>query len=118
MHVEDDQPGEVPEGAAVFPEIPLDLGIDPLWLALLHAIVFLSGSDEQVVQPDAAEEALHGIVAYLHRLEGRQLQRVREDMNCLVSFARKQRWPKGHIQSLKSFLADLGLEEEEQEEAE
>ena len=84
MHVEDDQPGEVPEGAAVFPEIPADLGIDPLWLALLPAIVFLSGSDEQVVQPDAAEEALHGIVAYLHRLEERQLQRVREDMNCLV----------------------------------
>ena len=51
-------PGEVPEGAAVFPLIPAELGIDPLLLAVLHATVFVAGSDENVVQPEAAAEAL------------------------------------------------------------
>ena len=33
---------EVPEGAAVFPEIPAELGVHPLLLAVLHAVVFLA----------------------------------------------------------------------------
>ena len=39
---------EVPEGAAVFPPIPAELGVNPLLLATLHAAVFLSGSSEDV----------------------------------------------------------------------
>ncbi len=103
--------GDVPDGAAIFPDIPAELGINPLWLAVLHATVFLAGSEEKIVQPDAAEEAMHGIVGYLHRLEGEQLQRVREDMECLTTYARQQKWPKGFLQALKTFLADIGLEE-------
>ena len=34
---------EVPEGAAVFPTIPAELGVHPLLLAVLHAVVFLEG---------------------------------------------------------------------------
>ncbi|MFO0876576.1 MAG: hypothetical protein U0840_04315 [Gemmataceae bacterium] len=118
MEPGDDHLGEVPDGAALFPEIPAELEIDPFWLAVLHGIVFLSGSTEQIVNPDAAEEALQGMVGYLQRLQPGQRIRLREDMACLVAFARQQRWPKGHIQTLKSFLSDLGLEPEDQEEAE
>src|ERR1700731_4589492 len=49
---------EVPEGAAVFPPIPPELGVHPLLLSVLHAVVFLSGSDDDIVNPAAAEEAL------------------------------------------------------------
>ena len=45
---------EVPEGAAVFPLIPPELGVNPLLLAVLHATVFLAGSDEKIVNPAAA----------------------------------------------------------------
>ena len=41
---------EVPEGAAVLPEIPPELNIHPLLLAVLHAVVFLAGSEEHIVQ--------------------------------------------------------------------
>jgi hypothetical protein len=107
-----DEAPEVPEGAAVFPEIPAELGVHPLLLAVLHASVFLSGSDEEVVHPEAAAEALEAMAAYLRRLEGDALRRAREDLACLVAYARQQKWPKQQVRSLQSFLADYGIEDE------
>ncbi len=110
-----DQPeGEVPDGAAVFPEIPPELGVNPLLLAVLHATVFLAGSTAEVVNPDAAQEALEYLAGYLQRLEGDALARTREDMACLVAFARQEKWPKQLTQSLKSFLDDFGVGEAEE----
>ena len=40
-----DAADETPDGAAVFPLIPAELGVHPLLLAVLHAYVFLDGSD-------------------------------------------------------------------------
>jgi hypothetical protein len=105
----DVEPSEVPEGAAVFPEIPVELGVDPLLLAAVHATVFLAGSTQDVVNRDAAEEALGFLAGYLHRLEGAQLRRVREDMACLTSYARQQKWPKQMIRALQTFLEDYGI---------
>lgn len=104
-----DEAPDVPEGVAVFPLIPPELGINPLLLAVLHAAVFLSGSDEEIIYPDAAEEALQYIADYLQRLEGEQLQKVHEDISCLITFANQERWPKQWVRSLKEFFADLGL---------
>ena len=33
-------------------------------------------------------------------------------MACLVSYARQQKWQKGLVQALRSFLADMGVTEE------
>ena len=92
-----DEPSTTPKcptGRPSFPTIPAELGINPLLLAVLHAIVFLAGSDEEVVHPAAADEALQYIADYLQRLDGPDLQRVREDMACLIAFARQQKWPQ------------------------
>jgi hypothetical protein len=113
---EADEGGAVPDGAAVFPTIPAELGVHPLLLAVLHATIFLAGSDEEIVQPDAADEAVQQIAEYITRLEGGDLRRAQEDMTCLAAYARQQRWPRGLIQSLKTFLADLGVESETEEE--
>jgi hypothetical protein len=113
MTMEENGHGEVPNGAAFFPEIPEELGVNPLWLAVVHATVFILGSDENIIEDDAAVEASEGIAMYLKRLKGDQLQRVREDMDALIGFARQQKWSKPLIQAMKNFLADLGLEEEE-----
>ena len=104
-----DRPDEAPEGAAVFPLIPAELGVDPLLLAVLHSAVFLSGSDDDVVYPAAAEEAMEYVAGYLQRLEGERLRRAREDMACLVAFAKQEKWPKQTTQFMKSFLADFGV---------
>jgi hypothetical protein len=102
--------GDVPEGAAVFPLIPAELGVQPLLLAALHAVVFLSGSDDDVVDPAAAEEALEYLAGYLQRLEGPALGRVKEDLLALRSFARQEKWPRQLQQFLKTFLDDYGVE--------
>lgn len=104
------EPSEVPDGAAVFPTIPPDLGVHPLLLAVIHATVFLAGSDDELVHPDAANEAIEHMASYLQRLSGDELRRVREDMACLVSYAKQEKWPKQEVQMLKQFLGDYGVE--------
>ena len=100
--------GEVPEGAAVFPRIPAELGVQPLLLATLHALVFLQGSSEEVVHPAAADEALDHLASYLERLEGPALRRVHEDFDALASFARQEKWPKQLQNALKTLRDAFG----------
>lgn len=106
------EPSEVPEGAAVFPEIPAELGVNPLFLATLHAMVFLSGSDESLVNGPAAEEALGFMVEYLQRLDATDLRRVTEDIRCIVALAKQEKWAKAQIHFLQSFLTDHGIGQE------
>ena len=101
--------GEVPDGAAVFPLIPEELGVHPLLLATLHALVFLEGSEETIVRPDAADEALEHLIGYLQRLQGAELERVREDLACLVTHARQERWPRIQMDFLEMFLDEYGV---------
>jgi hypothetical protein len=102
-------PDEAPEGAAVFPLIPPELGVHPLLLAALHAYVFLEGSDAAVLNPAVADEAMNYLVTYLQRLSGAEFQRVREDMHTLASFAKAEKWPKQQVRFLQDFLKDNGI---------
>jgi hypothetical protein len=100
---------EVPEGAAVFPLIPAELEIHPLLLSVLHAVVFLDGSSDEIVDPDAAVEQLELIAACLQRLGGDDLRRVREDLDVLLAFGKEQEWSKDALQFLNEFLTNLGV---------
>ena len=66
----------------------------------------------RLVDENAADEAVEGMASYLRHLGGERLQRVREDMECLTSYARQEKWPKQVVRSLQSFLADYGIGEE------
>jgi hypothetical protein len=105
----DGNSAEVPEGAAVFPLIPEELGIHPLLLAVLHAVVFFDGSDVAVVNDAAADEALQYFATYLQRLQGKDLRRIQEDIETLLGFARQEKWPAEELQFLQSFLHDFGV---------
>jgi hypothetical protein len=108
--VADEQvPQEAPEGAAVFPLIPVEIGVHPLLLAALHAYVFLEGSEPEVVNPAVAEEAMNYLVTYLQRLKGDDLRRVKEDMATLAAFAKSEKWPKQQVRFLQDFLKDNGI---------
>lgn len=102
---------ESPEGAAVFPMIPAELGVHPLLLAVLHAYVFLEGSDPTVLNGTVAEEAMEYLVSYLQRLSGADLKRVREDFATLASFAKSEKWPKQQVRFLQDFLKDNAIGE-------
>ena len=106
----DDQPPiETPDGAAVFPLIPTEIGVHPLLLAALHAYVFLEGSDPAMLNPVVAEEAMNYLVTYLQRLSGAELRRVREDMVTLAGFAKAEKWPKQQVRFLQDFLKENGI---------
>ncbi len=100
---------EAPEGAAVFPLIPPELNVSPMLLGIIHSYVFLEGSENSIVHPDAAAEAMEYIATYLQRLEKKEIDRAREDMETLVGFAKEEKWPKQHIAFLKNFLEELGV---------
>jgi len=104
-----DEADEVPDGAAVFPEIPAELGVHPLLLAVIHTYVFLDGSDAAVVNSEASSEAMEYVALYLQRLSGAELRRAREDIDTLVGYAKEQKWPKQYVAFLKSFLTDNGV---------
>jgi hypothetical protein len=106
-----DEEQQVPDGAAVFPLIPAELGVHPLLLAVLHAVVFLDGSADEIVQPDAAAEALEYLVGYLQRLEGAELRWVQEDLKVLAALARQEDWPRPMVQFLRDFLSNYGVGE-------
>lgn len=103
---------EAPDGAAVFPLIPPELGVHPLLLAVFHAYVFFEGSEPGIVHPDAAAEAMEYLATYLQRLTGKELQRAREDVETLVGYAKEQKWPKQQVLFLKDFLEENGVAEE------
>src|SRR3954462_14284830 len=100
------KPEESPEGAAVFPLIPAELGVHPLLLAALHAYVFLEGSDPAVLNPAVADEAMNYLVTYLQRLDGAELRRVKEDLHTLAGFAKAEGWPKQQVRFLQEFLKE------------
>jgi hypothetical protein len=106
---EHDDEDDIPEGAAVFPDIPAELGVNPLLLAVVHTVVFLAGSADEIVQPAAADEALGYVAGYLQRLTGEDLQRAKEDMAALLSYAKQQGWAKQLQHFLTTFLADFGV---------
>ena len=108
MAAEHDE-GEVPAGAAVFPDIPAELNLNPLLLAVVHTVVFLAGSADEIVQPAAADEALGYVAGYLRRLTGPDLRRTQEDMAALRAYAKQQGWEKQLQHFLQTFLADLGV---------
>ena len=100
-HDDHDHEDEVPEGAAVLPLIPPELGVQPLLLATLHPLVFLIASDDAVVNCAAAEEALQYMMTYLRRLKGPARARVQEDMVALLEFARQDGWNADEVNVLK-----------------
>jgi len=111
-HDDEQDDVDIPEGAAVFPEIPAELGVNPLLLAIVHTVVFLAGSADEIVQPAAADEALGYVAEYLRRLTGSDLQRTKEDMAALLAYAKQQGWEKQLQHFLTTFLADFGVESE------
>lgn len=107
--VPDEPCSDVPDGAAVFPLIPEELGIHPLLLAVIHSVVFFDGSDADVINDAAANESLNYLATYLQRLRGPDLKRIREDMDALLAFAKQEGWPREEMQFLEGFLAEFGV---------
>jgi hypothetical protein len=105
------EPDEVPEGAAVAPLIPESAGVKPLFLAVFHALVFLQGSSEEVIDPAAADEAAEFLATYLQRLSGEDLETVRKDLKRLAEHAHREKWSKDQLDFIQNFTRQFGIGE-------
>ena len=103
--------GQVPEGAAVVPLIPETAGVHPLFLAVFHALVFLEGSSEEVVDQTAADETVQYLATYLQRLSGNALGNLKEDLKRLAEYARRQKWSADQQKLIQDFLVNYGIRE-------
>ena len=88
-------------------EIPREFGIDPLLLAVLESVVFLSGSDDTIVHPDAAESVLSRIIGTLSRLDDNRRARVLEDLATLKGHVTGPQWPEGMAEFLEQFAREI-----------
>jgi len=102
---------EVPEGAAVVPLIPESAGAHPLFLAVFHALVFLEGSSDEVVDPTAADETIQYLATYLQRLSSRDISNLKEDLKRLAEHARRQKWSADQQKLIQDFLHHYGIYE-------
>ena len=93
----------------MFPLIPEELGIHPLLLAALHAMVFLVGSDDDVVNGEAAEEAAQYLVTYLQRLQGAETAPGARGYNLPGSLRPQGRLAEQDVQFLENFLTEFGV---------
>jgi hypothetical protein len=102
---------DVPEGAAVVPLIPENAGVNPLFLAVFHALVFLEGSSEEVVDPTAADEAVQYLTTYLQRLSADDLAKLKKDLDRLAEHARRQKWSPDQLKLIQDFFQHYGIRE-------
>jgi hypothetical protein len=105
------QPEEVPEGAAVVPLIPESTGVNPLFLAVFHALIFLEGSSEEILDSTAAEEAAQYLATYMQRLSGDEVRKLKEDLKKLLDHARRNRWTPDQQKLIQDFLVHYGIKE-------
>ena len=109
-------PGKfVEKEAFVMPEIPAELGIDPLLAGVLHTMTFLELSDDETVDLDWAVEAMEHVAYYLQRMPEGQVAEVKGQLDRLLEHARKKKQPSEFVAFIESFLEAAGVIDEEAE---
>ncbi len=97
----------------LMPIVPEELGIDPLLLALLHTTAFLDFSDDETVEPEAANEALERVEQYVQRLSDERLSALGADLEKLEAHATQAGWPEDMIDFVRDFLYNCGIGEDD-----
>jgi hypothetical protein len=87
-----DHDAEVPEGVALLPEVPDNLGLHPFSLAILDTVVFLTGTDEELIHQGAADEMFDRLVEHLTKLPAADKNRFHADLKKLGEHGLAEGW--------------------------
>lgn len=87
-----DHDAEVPEGVALLPEVPDSLGLHPFSLAILDTVVFLTGTDEELIHQGAADEMFGRLVEHLTKLPAADKNRFHADLKKLGEHGLAEGW--------------------------
>lgn len=97
---------EVPPGLAMLPEVPDSLAIDPFVLSLLDMVVFVTGTDEELLHQGAADEMLEIIVGRFANLAPDKAKFLVAEIERLREFGKNNGWDQDSVRFLKD-ISDL-----------
>ncbi|MEB2310847.1 MAG: hypothetical protein OZ921_22050 [Sorangiineae bacterium] len=100
----------------MMPEVPEDVDVDPMLLALLHTAAFLDFSDDTLVHPDAAGDVLEHVGLYVQRLPPERLDDLGDQLEILAEHGAGAGWPPAMLEFVRDFLFNCGLDGDEDEE--
>jgi hypothetical protein len=98
------------------PEIPAELGVDPLLAALLQCAAFLDLGDDTVVDSVQADEVLEHVGMYVQRLPPERVDEIEQQLRRVREHAEKAGWPEPITAFVGDFLYSCGIGEDESEE--
>lgn len=110
---EEQEQGEGP----MMPDVPEDLDIDPLLVALLQCAAFLDFADDQIVHPDAAGEVLENVGLYVQRLPAERLDDIGDQLEILAEHGAAAGWSEDMVEFVREFLYNCGIGDDEDDES-
>jgi hypothetical protein len=108
---EDDRQDEM----LTIPVVPEKLGVDPVLLAMLHLTALLDFGDDDVVEPQVANEALEHVEMYMQRLSTERLEEVQAQLDKIEEYAAEAGWPEELTDFVRDFLYNCGLGEDDED---
>jgi hypothetical protein len=105
-----------PEVEPYLPEIPPELGVDPLLAALLQCAAFLDLGDDTLVDPVQADEILEHVGMYVQRLPPERVADIEKQLERVREHAEKAGWPEPISAFVADFLYSCGIGEDESDE--
>jgi hypothetical protein len=105
-----------PEVEPYLPEIPPELGVEPLLAALLQCAAFLDLGDDTSVDPVQADEVLEHVGMYVQRLPPERVADIEKQLARLKEHAEKANWPEPIAAFVADFLYSCGIGEDEDDE--
>ncbi|MEZ4373265.1 MAG: hypothetical protein AB7K71_17035 [Polyangiaceae bacterium] len=97
------------------PEIPEELGLDPVLCALLQVAYFLDMAEDEVVSAEFATPNLERVGLYIQRLDDEHLDELEAQLAELVEHAISARWSAEQREWLSSFLEHCGIEVQDED---
>ncbi|MCC6215190.1 MAG: hypothetical protein IT376_09995 [Polyangiaceae bacterium] len=103
------EPGE--EVDPLLPRLPEELGIDPLFAALLHCAAFLDLGGDDHVAHDFALEVLEQLSEYVNRLTltPERAAELTAQAERIAAYAEDSGWEEGQVALVRRFFYNCGL---------
>ncbi len=101
----------VPVDAYHMPELPAELGVDPVLAALLHMACFMELSDEKSVEFNESMSTLEAMGYYLQRLPPNRVKEINAQLKWVAEYGKKHKWKKEALKFIPKLLENAGIEE-------
>lgn len=113
----DDDLGDAEDSAdPILPTVPEELGVDPLFAALLHCAAFLDLGDDAHVAPELALEVLEQLSGYVNRLTPERAAELSVQAERIAEHGEREGWDEAQVELVRRFFYNCGLVDDDDDE--